>query len=64
MFSISESAFYLNGSKVVINSVPITAGFPIPSNPIYIASIQRYVVLSPGNTIIRISYAEWYRIKH
>ncbi len=57
--SFNISAFYLNGTRVVINSVHITAGFPIPLNAIYIASIQRYVVLSPSNSIIRISYAEW-----
>ncbi|MCL5009480.1 MAG: hypothetical protein M1433_00645 [Candidatus Parvarchaeota archaeon] len=57
--SFNISVFYLNGSTVKVNSVPITAGFPIPADTVYTASIQRYEVLSPGSTIIRISYSEW-----
>ncbi len=63
------SIYYLNGTRVKINSsgvvgganeVAISAGYPIPSNPAYLSSIQRFAVLYPGNTIIRISYSRWF----
>ena len=65
------SVYYLNYTKVKINSSGvvggtgasekfITAGYPIPSNPAYLSAIQRFVVLYPGNTIVRISYSEWF----
>ncbi len=65
------SVYYLNNSRVRINAsgvvggagpslTSITAGYPIPSNPAYLASIQRFGVLYPGNVIIRISYSEWF----
>lgn len=53
------SVFYLNGSRLKIRSASITAGYPIPSNPTYLTSIQRFVVLYPGSLIVRISYSEW-----
>lgn len=57
--SFNITFYYLNNSIVKINGVPITAGFPIDTASNYIASISRYVVLYPGNEILRLSYAEW-----
>ncbi len=51
--------YYLNNSMLRINGVPITAGFPIDLSADYISSIERFVVLYPGNEIIRLSYREW-----
>ncbi|EFD92517.1 MAG: Putative uncharacterized membrane protein [Candidatus Parvarchaeum acidophilus ARMAN-5_'5-way FS'] len=57
--SFNITFYYLNGSIVNINGKPITAGFPIDSASNYIASIGRFVVLYPGNEIVRLSYTEW-----
>ena len=45
------SVYYLNNSRLRVNSVPITAGYPIPSNPTYLTSIQRFVVLYPSTYV-------------
>ena len=57
--SFNVTFYYLNSSMLKINSVPITVGFPIDFSASYIASIDRFVVLYPGNEIIRLSYTEW-----
>jgi hypothetical protein len=57
--SFNITFYYLNGSMLKVNGNPITAGFSIDYSSSYVASIQRFVVLSPGNEIIRLSYTEW-----
>ena len=51
--------YYLNGSILKLKGKGITAGFPIDYSYSYVASIQRFTVLYPGNEIIRLSYTEW-----
>lgn len=57
-FNITVS-YVVNNSIIKVNGAPISAGFPIPSEPTYLASIQRFVVLYPGTNIIRVTFAEW-----
>jgi hypothetical protein len=57
-FNISVS-YVTNGSTVKVGGVPISAGFPVPSNPRYISSIQRFEVLYPGSTIVVFTFKEW-----
>ncbi len=57
--SFNVTTYYLNGSTVKIGNRPITAGFSIPQNQSYIASVSRYVVMYPGSTIIKITFTEW-----
>ena len=57
--SFNISFYYLNSSVVKVNGVAVTAGFPIDTAASYIASVERFVVLYPGNQIIRLSYTEW-----
>ena len=57
--SFNITFYYLNGSILKLSGKAITAGFPIDYSSNYIASIQRFTVLYPGNEIIRLSYTEW-----
>ncbi len=57
--SFNVTFYYINGSVLKVNGVPVTAGFPIDSSASYVASIERFVVLYPGNEIIRLSYTVW-----
>ena len=57
--SFNITFYYLNGSMLEIGGKGITAGFPIAYGSRYIASIERFVVLYPGNEIIRLSFTEW-----
>ncbi|MCL4376429.1 hypothetical protein M1558_02985 [Candidatus Parvarchaeota archaeon] len=57
--SFNITFYYLNGSMLKLSGKGITAGFPIDYSSSYVASIQRFTVLYPGNEIIRLSYTEW-----
>ncbi len=57
--SFNITFYYLNGSILILNGKEVTAGFPIDYSSSYVASIQRFTVLYPGNEIIRLSYTEW-----
>ena len=57
--SFNISFYYLNGSILKLNGKGITAGFPINYASSYVASIQRFTVLYPGDEIVRLSYTEW-----
>lgn len=57
--SFNVSVSYLNGSRLLVNDIPISAGFPVPINATYLVSVQRFAVLYPGNSIIAITYKEW-----
>ncbi len=57
--SFNITFYYLNGSILKLNGKGITTGFSIDYSSSYVASIQRFAVLYPGNEIIRLSYTEW-----
>ncbi|MCW1299585.1 MAG: hypothetical protein QXD02_04675, partial [Candidatus Parvarchaeum sp.] len=57
--SFNITFYYLNGSILNLGGREVTAGFPIDYSSSYVASIQRFAVLYPGNEIIRLSYTEW-----
>ena len=57
--SFNITFYYLNGSVLELNGKKITAGFPIDYSSSYVAAIQRFAVVYPGNEIIRLSYTEW-----
>jgi hypothetical protein len=57
--SFNITFYYLNNSILKINGKGITAGFPIDPSANYVASIARFVVVYPGNEIVRLSYTEW-----
>ncbi len=57
--SFNITFYYINGSMLKFVGKAITAGFPVPPNANYVASIERFVVLYPGDEIIRLSYTEW-----
>ncbi len=57
--SFNITAYYLNGSVVVLEGKKITAGFQIPQNQSYIASVSRYVVMYPGGNIVRVTFTGW-----
>jgi succinate dehydrogenase/fumarate reductase cytochrome b subunit len=57
--SFNITFYYLNGSILTLNGKAITIGFPVDYSSSYVASIQRFTVLYPGNQIIRLSYTEW-----
>ncbi|MEM0143222.1 MAG: hypothetical protein QXL94_04645 [Candidatus Parvarchaeum sp.] len=57
--SFNITFYYLNGSVLKLNGKSITAGFPIDYSSSYVASIEKFTVLYPGNEIVRLSYTEW-----
>ncbi len=61
--SFNITASYLNYSTIKIteglSTRAISVGFQPPKNPSYLVSLQRYVILYPGNSIIRITYKVW-----
>ncbi len=57
--SFNISTYYLNGTPLKVYGTPVTAGFQPPQSASYIVSVPRYVVMFPGNVIIKLIYKEW-----